>query len=887
MESPPPSTDLAGESFDSSKPFQGLVLCCTSIEADQRTEIAQRVTDMGGVHKYDLTPDVTHLIVGDYNTAKYRHVAKERPDIKPMAAGWVEAVRILWLEDREMDFAALENEWRLRTLEASGGIPNSPIPQERERTKLVCCLTGFEDNEIRTMIEDKVTNNGGEFTPDLSRRVTHLIACRPDGKKYQAARRWGICTVSIEWLHDSVERGMILNEECYDPTLAPEERGKGAWTRRELRRVSTGKRLRDSSTPAPEVGRRKLRKTASMKLSHQRDNLWGDILVNQSSIDLSKPNLDERAQSVPDVPAAESIIPAVETAPPTIQLDNVDPQVHREGVFAQCRFCVYGFPKLRENLVCAHLSSHGGQLSSSLEDVASLRHAEPLECRYLVVPQASQPDTHPQLPEGVHIVTEFFIERCIHNKTLFSPNEHVLGQPFPRFPIDGFQNLIICTTGFKNEQLNQMEKTITQLGAKYSERFNSQSSLLVCPALQDVRKQKLDFAILSNIPVVEAEWLWQCITTGCLVPWDKFLFKELGQKVSTDSESLKKKEREKLPRTRSEPMPKRLKPVQRAQSSRAGIDTTAFDDETVINDSVRGRQNDSELYSHYDTAPTHLAESIDTGSVSAPLSEAKSNALNKSTPSPNLAQPPQRKLKRFPTGGEVGDSDSGEDSDTTTRPSKEGIITAAPAAAAVRDEETERKHKAEQVQAAERKRLSERLNSLMSHSEAPKTPAPEGGGEGLKPLPGAAGATRPPQRRKREVFGRAASNVSAASSASADSSGTRSISRLERQGSTTTGFLLDRMMMEPGGESGMADNSAEQQPPPPATQLGYDNPEAREHRAVVMDRMLGHNADGKSGSGSSSSVVGGQGRSQEKLRMGDLKGADMAGIAGRRSMRKR
>ncbi|KAI1639181.1 hypothetical protein F4809DRAFT_638870 [Biscogniauxia mediterranea] len=884
MESPPPSTDIEGESFDPSKPFQGIVVCCTSIEADQRTEIAVRVTDMGGHHKYDLTPDVTHLIVGDYNTAKYRHVAKERPDIKPMAAGWIDAVRTLWLEDKEMDFVALESKWQLRTFEAGGGIPNSPNPQERERMKLVCCLTGFEDNNMRSMIEDKVINNGGEFIPDLSRRVTHLIAHRPDGKKYQAARRWGICTVSIEWLHDSVERGMILNEECYDPTLPPEERGQGAWTRKEVRRVSTGKRLRDGSVPAPEAGRRKLRKTASMKLSSQRDNLWGDILVKQSSVDQLRPNHDERAQSVPSLLATDSAMSVTEKPPPAIEPENVNHQAHREGVFSHCRFFVSGFPKRREELVCHHLTSHGGHISPSLADAASLKHAEPLESRYLVVPQTSQPDTHPQLPEGVHIVTEFFIERCIHNRTLFAPNEHVLGQPFPRFPIDGFQNLVVCTTGFKNEQLNQMEKTITQLGAKYSERFNSQSSLLLCPSLQDVRKQKLDYAMLANIPVVDAEWLWQCITTGCLVPWDKFLFKELGQKFGTGHVDTKRKEKDPLLRTRSEPVPKRPNhpnPKLPHPPSRAGIDTTAFDDDvgpantSIVEESMQARQ-EAASESHYDTAPTHLAESIDTASVPAPapLSEAKSTTLNKS--------PPSRKLKRFPTGGEVGDSDDSDASAATATVPRQKLpraadtttATTASASAEARkreEAERERRRKAEEAQAAERKKLSDRLNSLMSphDSEATTTTAVDGnhkgasadGGGGLKPLPSATGTGGAPPRRKREVFGRAASNVSAASSGSVESS--------SGTAGGGGGGRINSMAKSTGGEAAEGDAEALLEEPPPATQIEYDNPDARKHRARVMDRMMGHSAGGdNAGTGTGTGEKGGKKKSEEKVRMG-------------------
>lgn len=121
-----------------------LTRCSPSLQ----TEIAQRTSDMGGIHKYDLTPDVTHLIVGDYDTPKYRHVAKERPDILPMAAGWIEDARNMWMADQEFDFAALEAKWKLKTFESGGGIPNSPDPAARERRRLLCCLTGFEDRML-------------------------------------------------------------------------------------------------------------------------------------------------------------------------------------------------------------------------------------------------------------------------------------------------------------------------------------------------------------------------------------------------------------------------------------------------------------------------------------------------------------------------------------------------------------------------------------------------------------------------------------------------------------------------------------------------------------------------------------------------------------------
>ncbi|KAI0873303.1 hypothetical protein GGS24DRAFT_399090 [Hypoxylon argillaceum] len=849
----PPTSENAVDTFDSSRPFRGLVLCCTNIEADQRTEIAQRTADMGGIHKYDLTPDVTHLIVGDYNTAKYRHVAKERPDIKPMGAGWVEAVQRLWVEDHEIDFAALENSWKLQTFEAGGGIPNSSNPAERERQRLVCCLTGFEDSNVRAMIEDKVKTNGGEYVADLSRRVTHLIVCKPEGKKYNAARKWNICCVSVEWLHDSVERSMILNEECYDPTLPPEERGKGAWTRRDFRRISLGKRAREDSIVSAEAGRRKLRKSASVRMNSQSTNLWGDIL-DRSAGDLSRSDDAPRESSAPAAPiTTDPAASTTETRRPIGQplpeppSDREWPAL-RKGVFWGCRFFVHGFPAPKEQVLFEFLTSHGGQLSSSLEDVASSHHTEPLHQRYLLVPQTSQPDSHPQLPEGVHIITEFFIERCIHNKTLFLPNDHVWGQPFPRFPIDGFQKLTICTAGFVNEQLNQIEKTVTQLGATYSEKLNRQVSLLVCPDLASLREQKRDLAIYHNILIVNVEWLWQCIATGCLVPWDGFQFEELTRMADSIRARLKRKEEEKkngremLNRSRSEPLlvkPPIAKPSRRALAPppRAGVDMTAFDSDVPGADRETSSLRKQDTHeSHYETAPTQ-PYSLDNAFTPAPLSETTASNLNKTASPPKPSQT-ERAPKRFPTEGEVGDSEAGEESDATVRPPHKD--------APPSDSEVEhRRRKAQHAKDLERLELSKRLNSLMADGAAP-----EGSSSSSSARPG---------RRKRQILGRAVSNVSAASSASAESGPSRTRQPLASAASDASEF--DRFLERDPHLQQQQDDA--ENPPPPATQLGYEDPQAKRQRQVVERKMRGR---GKVDAGGAREEP----LSQGKLRMADF-----------------
>ena len=86
---------------------------------------------MGAAHKLDLTSDVTHLIVGDTDTPKYKYVARERPDVKVLMPDWIEAVRDVWMQGGETDVEALEAEYRLPTFAG-----------------LKICLTGFEDRML-------------------------------------------------------------------------------------------------------------------------------------------------------------------------------------------------------------------------------------------------------------------------------------------------------------------------------------------------------------------------------------------------------------------------------------------------------------------------------------------------------------------------------------------------------------------------------------------------------------------------------------------------------------------------------------------------------------------------------------------------------------------
>lgn len=231
---------------------------------------------MGAAHKLDLTSDVTHLIVGDSDTPKYKFVARERPDVKCLLPSWIDAVRVSWMEGGETDVNALEITHKLPTL-----------------TGLRVCVTGFDDCTFgdplrekfvklspitvvyRKELEDLIKDNGGDYRGNLTKDITHLIAKEPSGAKYDFAAQWKIKTVSVEWLEQSLERGMILEESLYHVLLPPSERGRNAWIRKSFSTNSFGKRARDDEIIPPNA--RKLRRTASARLSTHNDGMWSEI----------------------------------------------------------------------------------------------------------------------------------------------------------------------------------------------------------------------------------------------------------------------------------------------------------------------------------------------------------------------------------------------------------------------------------------------------------------------------------------------------------------------------------------------------------------------------------------------------------------------------------
>ena len=209
----------------------------------------------------------------------------------------------------------------------------------------------------RNYISETVEANGAHYHSDLTKAVTHLIAAAPRGKKFEYAGQWGIKTVALEWLKDSLQRGMVLDESLYHPLKPAEERGIGAINSKGESSSSLGKRFRDQDPSEPvEPGRRKLRRTTSSKLESQNDDLWADIGAGDASVrpqsvasktdDRATLQGQQSASSTRHYPTPKSDDPRPESGAQQAEAGtrgNAVQSVGEGGVFHGVNFCLHGF----------------------------------------------------------------------------------------------------------------------------------------------------------------------------------------------------------------------------------------------------------------------------------------------------------------------------------------------------------------------------------------------------------------------------------------------------------------------------------------------------------------------------------------------------------------
>ncbi|KAK6350137.1 hypothetical protein TWF696_006383 [Orbilia brochopaga] len=497
------------------QPLRGFIFCCTSIAPDLRAEIAKKATEMGASWKQDLTSDATHLIVGDVNTVKYRYVAKQRPDVKPMKYSFIEAAHDAWVANDRIP---------VDQLEVRHAFP--PF------SGLRLCLTNINDEQERLDVQKNAEKHGAKYHGDLTKQITHLIAARPEGKKYTFAKQWNIKIVSLDWFYQSLERGMALDEDCFSFDLPPEQRGQGAWIRptagkRKLsEREDSGKiDGRTKSDPA----RRKIKRAASDRLSSGSQTLWGDIMGQGKAPQPEKPSewgsnaplARSRSRIGSLMPDSESNTPYVNVRA-SMSMSDLPPELPKK-MFHDISFHVSGFTSEKENTIRDIIRGFDGNTFPGIQELF-----EASAKRYvIIVPDTFTQDDCPKVSDAsraVQTVTFWWLERCLHEEKFLEPDSYPLGRPMKRHSITGFDKMTISVTRFDGVDYLHYTKAIAKLGATFCEKVVKNRSLLVVnTADHPEQKDKTNAAEAWRIPMVSQDWLLDCIVEGRLLPFAKYL----------------------------------------------------------------------------------------------------------------------------------------------------------------------------------------------------------------------------------------------------------------------------------------------------------------------------------------------------------------------------
>ncbi|KAJ5757504.1 uncharacterized protein N7511_006198 [Penicillium nucicola] len=496
-------------------PLTGVVICFTSVQIEQRTQLTQMAEQMGAMHSVHLTSDVTHLLVGDTNSDKYRFVARERNDVVAMNPDWIEAVRESWTKGEDIDIHALEIQYKLSTLHG-----------------LKICITGFSDLPFRSYMQKTTEENGAEYRKDLTKSVTHLIARNSEGEKYKFATQWNIKVVSVKWFTDSIERGMILGEERYHPLVPPAEQGLGSWNRTAPMEREPSKKDNPATNENPMNPRpRKLRRIASTKLVDQNESIWGDIVgTGFDNIQANGP------RTTPHRRGSEGPKPVIQAyqsfASETTFSENMETSQKPakpskdNGFLHETYFFIKGFSTKQTSVLRDHLTYNGAQLVNSLSEFSSPRIPKTGHGLYIMVPYQTPRSDIPSTDDlafECEVVTEMWLERCIGTKAFVPPESHVASTPFPKFPIPGFSGMRVCSTGFGGIDLLHVRKLVVLMGATYGDYLTEKASILICNDPQTASLDKLRHTAEWGVPAVSADWLWISIQTGQKKPFEPYL----------------------------------------------------------------------------------------------------------------------------------------------------------------------------------------------------------------------------------------------------------------------------------------------------------------------------------------------------------------------------
>lgn len=480
------------------KPFNGLTFCPTGInDEDASKSLAKKIIKLGGNFSKDLTRQVNILVLGSKFlslTNKYKFAVKNRPDILFLDISTINEMYQLWISGEDItftnhsNFSHVKNQTKRMFIVLKSRFQSNPLENfflfigrigshpVADLEKIANSMGVFKCNS-KHFVKDAHLNNTNKNILFISESLS--------GARVNAAVQQGLPIVHYKWLIDCQKRNAILE---YDPYYL-------------LQNLDlTSLKFDDIGIQACHCWDTLLQ-TDNPTTSSSAALLMNNTTPTKSvSLNRFKPKVDklwDRAMKLDTNSHNDNALPSVINETKVKE----SPDKVQNSIFINCTFKINDkFPAKHYNIMVEIIKQNKGSITTS----------DLIDPDYHIVPSTVALDTLKLIEqETTHVVTEFFIERCLHYKKLISPIDS-WSKPFLK--TDQFRvmpskallhnpdsnTLVVTITGFQGVELLHLTKILNVLknkGITFTEVLNKSTDLLL-----------INLSSLPSIP--ETHQLW-------------------------------------------------------------------------------------------------------------------------------------------------------------------------------------------------------------------------------------------------------------------------------------------------------------------------------------------------------------------------------------------
>ncbi|KAI9101090.1 hypothetical protein DFS34DRAFT_613126 [Phlyctochytrium arcticum] len=454
-------------------PLAGLRISMTNFVDEKREELATLIKHGGGQLAPEFHSGCTQLVAACAGSLKF-----------DTAQIWkVPVVSEQWLHDCLAQDAYLEESLYpvMTTSLTPKVLPVRPRPADYLNKCAIFVGDGFDGQELaRIKMWTKAGRAAVVKTLDLT--VTHYISrttdlSDSDLSTLESSMQQPVL-VDHTWLRDCYRQRMLIPTTGYRVKIRSED------ALRQQRSTKTPK-IKKSTRQWEELGE---------GFDDNSENTR-DSRRKQRSADISLSHLPHLSKR-----------PIAKVLKDSTRNPRDRSSSERTGIFAKYTFRLVGLqPQQIQNLE-AIISSSGGMIAhtsgAAARDGTKILSIVPIEGAGRV---------------GMPMFTDFWVEKCSEDNVVYKSEDHFLFQPLPaRRTIAGFAELQIGISGFVNAERTYLIRAVHALGAECSESFSRlRTSFLLCK--HGVENDKSRKAVEWRIPIVDEDWLVDCLAKGSVV----------------------------------------------------------------------------------------------------------------------------------------------------------------------------------------------------------------------------------------------------------------------------------------------------------------------------------------------------------------------------------